>query len=58
MDAYNRRDDDLHKYMVPESLLTRFDELLEMLRNVKRPSLEYYDLDAQFGNEFNEYIVG
>ena len=58
MVKYNRRDNDCHKYLIPEDLLARFDELLEKLESVRRPSAEYYDLDAQFGNEFQKYMVG
>ena len=58
MVEYNRKDNDCHKYMVPEAMLPRFDELLEKLQTVKLRSTEYYDLEAEFSNEFHQYMVG
>lgn len=56
--TYNREDNDQHKFNVPEELLERFDSLLSAYTNAKRFTEEYYELEAQFCNEFEEYMVG
>ena len=58
MIKHNRKDDDGHKFLVPEDLLSRFDELLDKLLSTKRFTQEYYDLEADFCNEFQQYMVG
>lgn len=55
---YNRKDDDGHKFHIPEDLLAEFDALLANYRNAKRFSEEYYDLEAEFCNKFEQYMVG
>lgn len=55
---YNRKDNDGHRFNVPENLLERFDDLLNRYTRAARFSDEYYDLEAEFCNEFEEYMVG
>ncbi len=56
--TYNRKDNDGHKFNVPEESLERFDSLLTAYTNSKCFSEEYYNLEAQFCNEFEEYMIG
>lgn len=62
MTPYNRRDDDMHKYSVPEDLLPLFDQLMERMRafsiRQRATSEEYWDLEAKFCNQFSPYMVG
>lgn len=55
---HNRKDDDGHKFNVPANLLETFDDLLQRYSDSKRFSDEYYDLEAQFCNTFERYMVG
>ena len=55
---YNRRDNDGHRFNVPEDLLERFDSLFEAYCNSKWHSDEYHELEAEFCNEFSHYMVG
>jgi hypothetical protein len=61
MTPYNRKDDDMHKFYVPEDLLPLFDQLLERMRAFSIPqritSEEYWELEAQFCNQFSPYMV-
>jgi len=56
--VFNRKDYDGHKFNVPDNLLEKFDDLLASYGNAKCFSDEYYDLEAQFCNEFEKYMVG
>lgn len=58
MEGWNRKDDDGHKFLVPQDYLARFDELLERYRKTKRFTDEYYDAEAEFCNEFERFMVG
>jgi hypothetical protein len=56
--GHNRRDNDGHRFKVPTDLLDRFDDLFDRYCKAKRFTDEYYDLEAQFNNEFERYMVG
>lgn len=54
----NRSDNDGHKFMIPQDLLEDFDSLLDRYSQAKRFTEEYYDLEAEFCNKFEQYMVG
>jgi len=56
--TYNRKDNDGHKFNVPEDLLGQFDAVFERYCNAKRMSDEYYEAEAEFCNRFEKYMVG
>lgn len=58
MAKFNRKDNDGHKFNVPADQLDQFDSLFEQYCKAKRFTDEYYDLEAQFCNEFEQYMVG
>lgn len=58
MAKYNRKDNEGHRFNVPAELLIRFDELFDAYCRAKRFSDEYYDLETQFCNEFEQYMIG
>jgi len=55
---YNRQDNDGHKFRIPADLLKDFDRIFESYCKAKRFTEEYYDLEAEFCNKFEEYMVG
>ena len=55
---YNRKDNDGHKFNIPEGLLEEFDYLFDRYCNAKFLSPEYYELQAEFCNKFEQYMVG
>ena len=57
MKNYNRKDDDGHKFLVPEDLLTEFDDLFDRYCNAEFLSKEYYELESEFCNKFQRYMV-
>lgn len=56
--THNRKDNDGHKFDVPDNLLALFDDLLDRYSRAKRFTDEYYDLESQFCNAFERYMVG
>ena len=58
MKKFNRKDEDGHKFNVPEDLLEEFDDLFDRYVNSKFLSAEYYELEAEFCNKFGKYMVG
>lgn len=56
--SYNRKDNDGHRYNVPEDLLEDFDSCLWLLCNAVFLSNEYYEAQTNFCNQFEEYMVG
>lgn len=54
----NRKDNDGHKFNIPENLLGEFDALFESYNNAKRFTDEFYNLEAEFCNKFNQYMIG
>lgn len=55
---YNRKDNDGHKFNVPDELLDEFDAAFDRYSKAKRFSDEYYDAEADFCNRFEEYMMG
>lgn len=55
---YNRKNSDGHKYNVPNELLGGFDALFDRYCKAKRFTDEYYDAEADFCNQFEQYMVG
>lgn len=55
---YNRKDNDEHKYNVPNDLLDEFDTLFDRYCKAKRFTDEYYDAEADFSKQFEQYMVG
>ena len=60
LDQYTvfRKDNDGHKYVIPQQLSQRFDEIMDQLNIVKFGSREYYDLNDALDGEFGQYMVG
>lgn len=58
MSDYNRKDNDGHKFNVPQELLAEFDDLLDRYINAKFMSEEKFELEAEFCNKFQDYMVG
>lgn len=56
-DAYNRKDNDGHRFLIPNELLSEFDDLFNRYCNTKFLSAEYYDLQAEFCNRFEQYMI-
>lgn len=55
---HNRRDEDGHKFVVPEELLEEFDRLMELREDAEWLSDEWYDLTGEFNDKFHQYNVG
>lgn len=55
---YNRKDNDGHKFDVPEELLELFDEQLAEMSNSKFLSEGYYKAVDRFNYNFEMYMVG
>ena len=55
---YNRKDNDGHKYNVPEELLEIFDAMLEETYKTKFLSESYYKSVDRFNYNFQVYMVG
>lgn len=53
-----RKDNDGHKFVVPANLADRFDELFNHYCEQKYGTEAYWDAEAAFNNEFEEYMVG
>ena len=58
MSAYNRKDNDGHKFLIPEELIPEFDELFERYCSAPAFSELRYDLEAEFCNKFQEFMIG
>lgn len=62
MIPYNRRDNDMHKYLIPEDLLPLFDQLLEQMQEYtvsERVTNEaYWSLEIEFCDKFTQHMVG
>lgn len=52
-----RKDNDGHGYGVPTELLEEFDDLFGRYSRAKRFSDEMYDLEAEFCNKFDQFMV-
>lgn len=55
---YNRKDNDGHKYDVPEELLEYFDAMLEDTTKQKFLTEDYYKSVDRFNYNFQVYMVG
>lgn len=55
---YNRKDNDGHKFNVPEELLELFDEQLAEMTKNKFLSEGYYKAVDRFNYNFEMYMVG
>ena len=52
-----RKDNEGHKFVVPAILADRFDELFEQYCSQEYGTESYWNAEAQFNNEFEEYMV-
>lgn len=55
---YNRRDDDGHRYAIPEDQLLDFDTLQTAIEDSDWLSDQWYDLITEFNDKFHQYMVG
>ena len=55
---YNFKDDDGHKYMIPEDLLDDATVLLERIENAPFMSEEKWNAEDDFIEHFNHFMVG
>jgi hypothetical protein len=58
MAAYNRKDNDGHKYNIPHELLDSFDLHLKVITYAKWGTDAWYDAHDQLDNKFSQYMVG
>lgn len=60
MDTYNRKDNDGHKFNIPDELLTEWDDLFLRYTSgrYKESSNEYFELESKIYNKFNMFMVG
>ena len=50
-----RKDDSSHWYFIPESVLIKFDLLIEEISNEEEGSDKWYDLIGEFENRYGTY---
>jgi len=53
-----KMDNDGHRFEVPVELEARFNELFEFYIQQEWLSEAYYDAEAAFCNEFEQYMIG
>lgn len=58
MVEYNRKDNDGHKFNIPNDLLEKFDNLFTLLCKAKRGTENYFEIETAFCNKFYRYMVG
>jgi hypothetical protein len=56
--CFNRKDNDGHRFLIPEQLLNQFDVLLDEYTRAEKFSDRYYDLEAEFCKQFEQYMIG
>lgn len=58
MKTYNRRDEDSHKFNIPDDMLEEFDRLMRLREEADWNSDRWYDLTAEFNDKFYKYNLG
>lgn len=57
-DTVTKRDNDGHRFEIPAELESEFDRLFNHYCDQKRGTDEYWDAEAEFNNQFEDYMVG
>ena len=55
---YNFKDNDGHKYLIPEDMLDDADALMDRIGRAPFMSDEKWDAEDEFIERFNQYMVG
>lgn len=58
MSTVERRDNDFHKYLLPESLADEFDRLLEIAQNAPFMSSDRWNAEDALVEKFSRYLIG
>jgi len=54
---YNRKDDECHKYLVPDDLLNEFDSQMDAMADAEEMSDGWYYLCDKFEVTFGKYRI-
>jgi len=57
MESFNRIDDDFHKYLIPEQVLSEFDYWLNALQKAPFMSPAKWDAEDAICEKFSRYMV-
>lgn len=52
------KDNDGHVYVIPTSMLTKWNELMDIITSSKVGSNQYQDANAELDNTFHVYMRG
>ena len=55
--AVYRKDNDSHRYEIPDELVDEFDQLFETYCNALRGTDAYWDAEDEFNNRFTQFMV-
>lgn len=58
MQTYNRKDNDAHKYLIPEDLLAEFDRLMDIMCDYDTSEDDIMDAESEFCIKFTKFMVG
>ena len=53
-----RKDNDGHRYEIPDELAAKFDCLFTACYSAKYGTDAYWDAEVEFNNEFEQFMVG